>query len=67
MLAGIPAVTTVMLWLSREELLEIGTPARERYSFLVDDYKPEYYFYETLEMTRKVSLVGTSRRHTLSS
>eukprot|EP01050_Picozoa_sp_SAG11_P002364 SAG11_NODE_118_length_15921_cov_30.283448_3_plen_550_part_00 len=55
---GIPLGTLFLLIRSRKEMAVENSPARLRYSFLVSDYKPEYYYWETLEMLRKVILTG---------
>ena len=55
---GVPAGTMYLLWRQREQLLELGSEERDTFSFLVADYKPQYYFYEVIEMSRKVTLVG---------
>jgi hypothetical protein len=51
---GVPLGILFLLVKNRKEMHVENSPARLRYAFLVTDYKPQYYFWETLEMLRKV-------------
>ena len=55
---GVPIWTLFLLVKNRHDMKIENSPGRLRYAFLVADYKPEYYFWETLEMLRKVILTG---------
>ena len=55
---GVPAFTLLILMRKREFMWIKDSPERDRFAFIVGDYKPEYYFWECLEMLRKVSLTG---------
>ena len=54
---GIPIVTLFLLLKNTKEI-SAGGPMRERYLFLVNDYKPGFHFWDTLEMLRKAILTG---------
>jgi hypothetical protein len=55
---GIPLGTLFLLVRNRKEMHVVNSPARLRYAFLVADYKPAYFYWEILEMLRKVILTG---------
>ena len=54
---GIPLLTLLILARNSQGIRD-GGPARARYAFLVDCYRPEYYFFDCLEMLRKVTITG---------
>lgn len=54
---GVPLVTLFLL-LKNTAGIRDGGPARERYLFLVNDYKPGFHFWDTLEMLRKAIITG---------
>ena len=52
-----PLLYTVLLWLSRKALLSgRSTPLRQTVAFLADDYRPFAFYWEPLEMCRKIAL-----------
>ena len=61
---GVPMGLLLWLWFERNAMkIELGDAEgwqkfSDRYSFLVQDYKPEYYFWDCIEMMRKVVLAG---------
>ena len=54
---GIPTLTLLVLLKNGSEIRAAGD-AFERYGFLVADYKPRFYFWDTLEMLRKAIITG---------
>eukprot|EP01043_Picozoa_sp_COSAG02_P004000 COSAG02_NODE_101_length_36804_cov_125.342951_13_plen_301_part_00 len=54
---GVPAMTLLLLIKNGGEI-KTGGPAFERYDFLVADYKPEFYYWDCIEMLRKALLTG---------
>jgi hypothetical protein len=56
---GVPLGTLFLLMRNRKEMMVENSPARLRYAFLVSDYKPAYFYWEILEMARKVTLNST--------
>jgi hypothetical protein len=54
---GIPVVSLLFLMRYRKDIRD-GGPARDTYEFLVTDYKPQFYFWDCLEMLRKVTITG---------
>ena len=54
---GIPSATLLLLFKNGKEIKTNG-PARQRYEFLVADYRPEFYYWDCFEMLRKVSITG---------
>ena len=54
---GIPILTLLTL-LKNGKDIRGGGDAFEKYGFLVADYKPEFYFWDTLEMLRKACITG---------
>eukprot|EP01047_Picozoa_sp_COSAG01_P116258 COSAG01_NODE_44919_length_414_cov_0.977778_2_plen_76_part_01 len=54
---GIPIVTLFVLLKNNDEIRRGGS-ARDRFDFLVADYRDEFHFWDTLEMTRKAFLTG---------
>lgn len=55
---GVPAGTLYVLWKSRSQLTDRSSTTFTRYSFLVADYLPEFWYWECIEMLRKVILTG---------
>ena len=57
-------VFTLLMVFQNRKMMDIkDSPERDRFAFIVGDYKPEYYFWECLEMIRKVSLTGEADLH----
>lgn len=56
---GVPAFTYVLLTRNRHKLFAQAKFAG-RFGFLYAKYEPQYYWFEILEMFRKVSLLGVS-------
>lgn len=54
---GVPVMTMLLLAKNGGEI-KAGGAAFERYNFLVADYKPEFYYWDCLEMLRKATLTG---------
>jgi hypothetical protein len=54
---GIPTLTLLLLFKNHTQIRNNG-PARQRYEFLVADYRPEFYYWDCFEMLRKVSITG---------
>jgi hypothetical protein len=54
---GIPTVTLLVL-LKNGSNIRSGGASYQRYQFLVGDYKPQFFFWDTLEMLRKVFITG---------
>ena len=54
---GIPTLTLLTLLKNGKDIRDAGA-AFERYGFLVADYKPQFYFWDTLEMLRKAIITG---------
>ena len=50
---GIPTLTLLLLFKNGKQIKNNG-PARQRYEFLVADYRPEFYYWDCFEMLRKV-------------
>jgi hypothetical protein len=55
---GVPLGTVFLLVKNRHDMKVENSPGRLRYAFLVSDFKPQYYYWETVEMVRKVILTG---------
>ena len=55
---GIPFFAWVILARNKEDLDAIDT--REKYGFLYNGYKKQYYFWETVNMYRKISIIFVS-------
>ena len=55
---GFPATIAYTLYSNREGLLIEESPEREQFDPLVGDYKLDCYYWEALEMFRKVVLTG---------
>ena len=55
---GIPTLTLLLLLKNGQQIKEQDSKARQRYEFLVADYKPQFYFWDCFEMLRKVSITG---------
>ena len=55
---GIPFIAWVILNRNKERLDEIET--REKYGFLYNGYKKQYYFWENVNMYRKISIIFVS-------
>jgi hypothetical protein len=52
---GIPSLSLLILIKNGAGIRKgSGNPNFDRYEFLVADYKPNYYFFDCLEMLRKV-------------
>ena len=57
--SGHPGDLTLLLLLKNgQQIKEQDSKARQRYEFLVADYKPQFYFWDCFEMLRKVSITG---------
>ena len=54
---GIPSLTLLLLFKNGKSIKTNGA-ARQRYEFLVADYRPEFYYWDCFEMLRKVSITG---------
>jgi hypothetical protein len=55
---GFPAAIMYTLWSNRDGLLVPESPERKQFDPLVADYKLDCYYWEALEMFRKVLLTG---------
>jgi hypothetical protein len=55
---GVPAVLFGLMFRVRKELREEHDAATSMFSFLVADYKPQYWFWEPVELVRKLLLSG---------
>ena len=56
---GVPVLYAVLLWASRHALSTgIPTPLSRAVAFLSADFQPTYFWWEPLEMTRKLSICG---------
>lgn len=55
---GVPLVIFVSLFKNREELCKEDSPVRETFASLVEPYKLECWYWEALEMFRKITLTG---------
>jgi hypothetical protein len=55
---GFPAAIMYTLWNNRDGLVIAESPERKQFDPLVADYKLECYYWEALEMFRKVLLTG---------
>lgn len=55
---GIPVMTLYTLVLNRDGVRSEGSDTYARFEFLVGDYKPDYYYWDALEMLRKVLVTG---------
>merc|ERR1711865_358432 len=55
---AVAVVTVYLLFLNRKTIRDRKSDAFNRYSFLVADYRPDFWFWETIEMLRKVMLTG---------
>ena len=55
---GIPSLLFAAMWVNRKELAKEGSAKREDLAPLVSDYKVHCWYWEALEMTRKVFLTG---------
>ena len=48
---GVPTATFALLFKNGDELRQ-GGPAQQTFDFLIADYKPSYYYWDTLDMFR---------------
>ena len=55
---GIPVLTLVGLMRNSEQAQDPDSEIYPRLEFLVGDYKPRFYYWDTLEMLRKVTVTG---------
>lgn len=56
---GVPLSYVALLWMSRDaHNARFATPLRRMTDFLWGDYKPASFFWEPLEMCRKLALTG---------
>jgi hypothetical protein len=55
---GVPLILFVGMWLQRDELRKPGSLAREELSPLVDGYQYGCWYWESVEMARKVVLTS---------
>ena len=55
---GIPAFAWIVLARNKENLDDIDT--REKYGFLYNGYKKKYYYWESVNMYRKISIIFIS-------
>ena len=55
---GIPVATLWALLKNKNDMRVKNSPQRRKFAFIVGDYKPTYYYWECLEMLRKVSITG---------
>ena len=55
---GVPVFTLLILLRNKDMMWVRNSPERDKFAFIVGDYKPQYFFWECLEMLRKVSLTG---------
>ena len=56
---GVPVMYALLLWLSRKELLSgVRTPLSRATAFLSEDYRMRSFWWEPLEMCRKITLTG---------
>ena len=56
---GIPSLSLLVVLKNRVGIRKgPGDPSFDRYAFLVSDYKSEYFFFDCLEMLRKVGITG---------
>ena len=55
---GIPAFAWLVLSRNKENLDDIET--REKYGFLYNGYKKKYYYWESVNMYRKISIIFVS-------
>ena len=55
---AVPAGLFALMFRVRDELLTGGEDATGMFSFLVGDYKPEFWFWEVVELSHKLLLSG---------
>ena len=56
---GVPVLYALLLWVSRDALLTgVSTPLSRATAFLSGDYSPTAFWWEPLEMVRKLTLTG---------
>jgi len=55
---GIPVLTLLALLKNRKEMRIKNSPARLKYAFIVTDYKPTFFYWECIDMLRKVMITG---------
>jgi Ca2+-binding EF-hand superfamily protein len=55
---GLPLGTLFVLFKRRVEMQTNNSLSRQRFAFLVGDYKNEFYYWECLELIRKVLMTG---------
>ena len=55
---GIPVVTLLILRAHKDDLLKGDPKATALLESLVGDYEPEHYYWEVVEMSRKLALTG---------
>jgi hypothetical protein len=55
---AVPVLTMYVLYNNRAGLVDRESPTFNRYSFLVADYTPRFWYWECIEMLRKVMLTG---------
>ena len=51
---GMPVIVFFSMRQQRHQLQTAGSVAREKYSFFVKDYETRWYYWEVVEMIRKV-------------
>jgi hypothetical protein len=60
----VPALYAWLLWASRDALLTgVSTPLASATAFLSGDYKSTAYWWEPVEMCRKLTLSKSGRSH----
>merc|ERR1711988_1290055 len=47
---GVPVLTYIVLFQNRAELHNHDSAACKRYSFMLQDYRPDYWYWECVEM-----------------
>lgn len=55
---GIPALAFVLLFSARKKILKGDKSVHKQFDMLIEDYKPEAYYWEIVELSRKVLLAG---------
>ena len=55
---GLPIAVGLRLYTQREQLQTMGSEERERFAFFCKDYELKFYYWECVEMVRKVVMCG---------
>jgi hypothetical protein len=55
---GLPALLLFMMWHVRDRIMDDDHDTLRQFEFVIGDYKKEYYYWEVVELSRKLMLSG---------